>query len=524
MKTFLLLAILSYSLLGSEMQLLPLPPEPLPPPPPVDCGSCAKSRENCSSGMPDNTMFCRCDADCVVYGDCCMDQPRCREPVTPTADSAQGLVLQCRSNRIPTSSSRFMPQAFWMASECPEDWLTRESSTEEAVFIEGNCTRGSSSLPPVSDRDTGVVYVNEYCAVCNGVTNIAPWSYRLRCSSKLSTLIEDNSSLTLTQELIQEYCTPTTFVPPAGLPEGAPARECSPHISSCLPQDELAALNTTDLLNQERYNELVQNCIQGPFNLVSLFGGLPYRNQYCAMCNGIPPVFLICYSGNPLSERFIPFSLVLDIHRDGINVRSEVITTTVSVTCPSGEIFDPVSSDCRPSVCPEGYTLNGSACSFRNATTNTTEPFSCPDGLLPAELNDTDYTELGNETVLLNGEVYEVIDYLEGNPVVCLSQYGSFLENMTVLYYSYPTGYFILTNIGCSLSVVGSFLILLTHILFKELRTLPSKILMNLAVAIIVSNLFILIGGPIISSFPGNNRALAWPLFSTCSSWLSLAG
>ena len=538
MKTFLLLAILSYSLLGSEMQLLPLPPEPLPPPPPLDCGSCAKSRENCSSGMPDNTMFCRCDADCIVYGDCCMDRPRCQEPVTPTADSAQGLVLQCRSNRIPTSSSS--SEAFWMASECPEDWLTRESSTEEAVFIEGNCTRGSSNLPPVSDRDTGVVYVNEYCAVCNGVTNIAPWSYILSCSSELSTLIEDNSSLTLTQELIQEYCTPTTFEPPAGLPDGAPARECFLHISSCMSQDKLAALNTTDQLNQERYNELVQNCTQGPFNLVTeswdssnlviVFGGLPYRNQYCAICNGEPPAFLNCYFGDPLLDIVVAglsFSLVLDIHRDGINVRSDVITTTVSVTCPSGEIFDPVSNGCRPSVCPEGYTLNGSACSFRNATTNTTEAFSCPDGLLPAELNDTDYTELRNDTVLLNGEVYEVINYMGGNPVVCLSQNGSFLENTTVLYYSYPTGYFILTNIGCSLSVVGSFLILLTHILFKELRTLPSKILMNLAVAIIVSNLFILIGGPIISSFPGKNLCTSVAIilhmfFLAQFSWMSV--
>ena len=304
MKTFLLLAILSYSLLGSEMQLLPDPPEPLPPPPPLDCGSCAKSRENCSFVIPDyitRDMFCRCDTDCVVYGDCCMDRPRCQEPVTPTADSAQGRVFQCRSNRVPTISTSAcatiedLPQAFWMASECPEDWLTRESSTKEAAFIERNCTHGSSSFPPVSDRVTGVVYVNEYCAVCNGVDNIAPWSYILSCSSELLTLIEDNSSLTLTLQLIQEYCTPSTFEPPTGLSDGAPARECFLHISSCMSQDELAALNTTDRMNQERYNELVQNCTQGPYSLVTVFRGLPYRNQYCAMCNGIDPTTVDCF-------------------------------------------------------------------------------------------------------------------------------------------------------------------------------------------------------------------------------------
>ena len=533
MKTFLLLAILSYSLLGSEMQLLPDPTEPLPPPPPLDCGSCAKSRENCSFVIPNyitRGIFCRCDTDCVVYGDLCMDRPRCREPVTPTADSAQGRVFQCRSNHVPTNStiSCATIEAFWMASECPEDWLTRESSAEEAALIERNCTHGSSSLPPVSDRVTGVVYVNEYCAVCNGVDNIVPWNYILSCKSELLTIIGDNPKLNITLQLIQEYCTPSTFEPPTGLSDGAPARECFPHISSCLPQDKLAALNTTDQMNQERYNELVQNCTQGPFNLVTESwdsSSLPYRNQYCALCNGIDPTTVDCFVLVTIGcEDRGSFTMFMDIHRDGINVRSNVITTTVSVTCPSSEIFDPVSSDCRPSVCPEGYTLNGGVCSLRNATTNTTEAFSCPDGLLPAELNDTDYTELGNDTVLLNGEVYEVIDYLGGNPVVCLSQNGSFLENTTVLYYSYPTGYFILTNIGCSLSVVGSFLILLTHILFKELRTLPSKILMNLAVTIIVSNLFILIGGPIISVFLARICALAWPLSYTCSSWLSSAG
>ena len=559
----------------------------LPIEPALDCGSCAKSKENCSFVIPDyitQDIFCRCDADCAVYGDCCMDRPTCQEPVTSTADSTQGPVFQCRSinldsSRVPTnSSSSYTPvsgEAFWMASECPEDWLTRESSTKEAAFIERNCTHGSSSLPPVTDRDTGVVYVNEYCAVCNGGDNIVPWSYSLICKSELLAIspiapgvnatfdndpglkatLGDNPELNVTLNLIQEYCTPSTFKPPTGPSDGAPAslRECFLHISSCLPQDELAALNTTDRLNQERYNGLVHYCTQGPYSLVTESWDsrrLPYRNLYCAMCNGIDPTTVNCYEpGNTSGPVNVGFSMVLDIHRDGINVRSDIITTTVSVTCPSGEIFDPVSSGCRPSVCPEGYTLNGGVCSFRNAPTSTTEAFSypdglrpaelndtdytelgndgCPEGLLPAELNDTDYTELGNDTVLLNGEVYDVIDYLGGNPVVCLSQNGSFLENTTVLYYSYPTGYFILTNIGCSLSVVGSFLILLTHILFKELRTLPSKILMNLAVAIIVSNLFILIGGPIISSFPGKNLCTSVAIilhmfFLAQFSWMSV--
>ena len=557
MKTFLLLAILSYSLLGSEVQLLPTPPEPLPTGALLDCGSCARSNETCNSAQTTGNSICRCDRDCAVYGDCCTDWPGCREPATLTAASAQSLVFQCRSilyldsNRTDNDcffDRLFEPslvpstrEAFWMASECPEDWLT---STEEAAFVEGNCTRGSSSLPPVSDNETGVVYANEYCAVCNGVhvDNIVPWSYRLSCNNVLSNMgsvFVNDLNLTmdndLTQELIQEYCQPCSFVEPS---TGLPARACYLHISSCLSQQELAVLNT-DLQNQQRYNDLVQNCTQGPYSFVTESespSSQPYRNQYCAMCNGIDPTTVNCYEGPDISDMEGnttssldaivrgSFSLVLDIHRDGINVRSEVITTTVSVTCSSSEIFDPISNACRPTVCPEG---NVGVCSFRNATRNTTEAFSCPDGLRPAVLNDTDYTKLGNDTVLLNEEVFDVIGNLEGNPVVCLSPNGSVTVNVTVLYYSYPTGYFLLTNIGCSLSVVGSFLILLTYILFKELRTLPSKILMNLAAAIIVSNLFILIGGPITSRFPSKNLCTSVAIilhmfFLAQFSWMSV--
>ena len=577
MKTLLLLATtLCCSLMGSQMQLLPGTPEPSATAAPLDldqCGSCAQSNETCSSARITGYPTCRCDADCEVYRDCCTDRPRCQEPVTHTAASAQGLVFQCRSiyldsNRILTDSGSFVPsaeEAFWMASACPDDWLSSKGSTEEAVFIEGNCTRGSSSLPPVSDRDTGLVYVNEYCAVCNRVDNIVPWSYRLGCSAELLTIIQDNPRL-LTQDLIQEHCAPCTFVEPAeyvlastGLP-APPARACGLHISSCLSQEEL------DLTNRASYNRLVQNCTQGPYSLVTEWSGLPYRNQYCALCNGIDPTAITvnCYKPDTLEEidctamadevtpttplrlpkpderipaplppngTFPPdtefddlplnnielrpeagpapislsFSLVLDIHGGGINVRSEVITTTISIVCNSSEVFDPISNSCRPTACPEGYTLNGGVCGFRNATTNATDVFSCPDGFRPADLNDTDYTDLGNDTVLFNEEIFDVIGYLEGNPVVCLNPNGSVSVNVTVLYYSYPTGYFLLTYIGCSLSVLGTILILITHILFKELRTLPSKILMNLAAAILTSNLFILIGGPITSNFPSTN-------------------
>ncbi len=65
-----------------------------------------------------------------------------------------------------------------------------------------------------------------------------------------------------------------------------------------------------------------------------------------------------------------------------------------------------------------------------------------------------------------------------------------------------PISYFVLTYIGCSLSVVGTTLVLVTYGIFRTLRTVPSLILMNLCATILANNLVLLIGGPVTKAFP----------------------
>jgi hypothetical protein len=116
-------------------------------------------------------------------------------------------------------------------------------------------------------------------------------------------------------------------------------------------------------------------------------------------------------------------------------------------------------------------------------------------------LNDTEFTLLTNESVLVEGEEMEIFGYsADGRPLVCPDNVTTVQVNTTI--FSYPVGYLELTYIGCSLSVIGSALVLITYGLFKELRSLPSKILMNLAFANLVTNLLILVGGPISQAFP----------------------
>ena len=134
--------------------------------------------------------------------------------------------------------------------------------------------------------------------------------------------------------------------------------------------------------------------------------------------------------------------------------------------------------------------------SFENETS-----LDCPDDLSLLSLNDSQhYKYFGNNSILFDGEVREIVYNDSGTLFVCIEQNRTIPVNITVTFFSYPTGYFILTYIGCSLSFIGAVLILLTYSLFKELRTLPGKLLMNLAVTVLITSLFILIGAPITAS------------------------
>ena len=459
------------------------------------CGECLNS--SCEFATARQT--CRCDAYCEEYSDCCTGGSGCGASGTIFATTT----AECRSVYL-NATAMLRPsegEAFWMLSACPE---SRPGDSMEDVWVRRNCT--SRNLPPVSDLDTGRVYKNEYCAKCNGVENVLTWRYQLACSASLR-ILANQSDFVLTQEILERECSPCSFVEPQFnwtlLGYSAQPRPCHPHVKSCLEKTELETV-TGNMWEQEIYDQVINQCVNGPYSLVittRIPDSIPFRNQYCTLCNGINPneTELDCYSPPKLQELCIfvapntrnvslaqlpglPFNLFLDIHRDGqVVVASEVITTTITIACGRGEVYNPTSRSCQATV-----SINEKDCSGEFIT-----------------LNVSDYQPQRNNTVLFNGATVEVVEWIQsGNsliqPVICtnFSQNGTIEVNTTVARFGYPAGYFILTYIGCSMSIIGTALILLTYSLFKELRTLPSKIVMNLAAAILLSNLFILVGGP----------------------------
>jgi hypothetical protein len=124
---------------------------------------------------------------------------------------------------------------------------------------------------------------------------------------------------------------------------------------------------------------------------------------------------------------------------------------------------------------------------------------SCSEKLI-ALTNPTAFEYVSTDMLLYNDELYTVeFNTSNGTPVICtnFSTNGTIVSTINFFTFTYPVAYTILTYIGCPLSVIGCILILLTYSLFKELRTLPSQILMHLAIAILTGSLLIVVGGPI---------------------------
>ena len=156
---------------------------------------------------------------------------------------------------------------------------------------------------------------------------------------------------------------------------------------------------------------------------------------------------------------------------------TEIISDEVTVVCDEGEVFDEVLEKCR-----DANIVGNSSVKFQNDSINSSSDCNVTIALSDGEF---EYTE--DNTVLFRGEVLEIqSNTSDGKPVICVN----FTQNGTrARLYTYPPGYDIITFVGCSLSCVGCCLVLVTFCLFKELRTLPSKLLVNVTFTVLATNL-----------------------------------
>ena len=592
-----------------------------------DCGQ----RCPASCGEDKKARLCRCDTECVRFGDCCFGRERFKcDDGAPVMKPLRG--LECREIRL---GGR---ETYWMVSSCPDtqNILGDETMSE----INEMCANGSDTLPPVTDLDSGVVYKNEYCAVCHRITNIISWVYRFECLDCSHGPCPDYVA-----EIIQNECVQFGF----SIPRAAPLpRSCVRDpidlnaLSSCLPRNKLEKATRRTWVEKE-YTELEKQCTSGPLKPVASSANpcapITYRNQYCSICNGDKPASLTCTdvkkrsaipypnfqnksclslpqcnspihpdnatsrllssttdnnkdmmsrsretkkidltsrdtniyntslddnikgntssgemsispeesssSGSSSSSsssgggssssssssggggsdssfstpeditvtysapraviiaiRCIPtnepvyvadasFTVFFDVNRHSRGIKSgNNEKPNIHNPCQKDEVFNPFTKTCRKAICPKGFDTQTRLCPI--LVSNTSNGTIICNGY-PLVLKESMFRFIDNNTVIFNGEYFNIIDYNNSMPIICINE--TLLPNKATFFY--PTVLVVLTYVCCSLSAIGCAFVLLTYSLFKELRALPGRILMNLTAAVLATYLFLLIGNPL---------------------------
>ena len=505
-----------------------------------DCTPSCSTAEQCSrdvhlEGLRANSL-CRCDRQCRIYSDCCANVSICdaSDAEQNIANRLDGL-LQCRSIHLDPRTQPDWLESFWMVSACPADWL---AGRDDQLLLDtlNNCTSGSANVPPVTDVESGIVYKNEYCAVCHEVENFRLWGYRFECTHWLNVMLETDD-FQLTMEIVEQECVACGFYAPQIMPSARACLHDSLVNESCLGRQELQDV-TGVLIEEEQYQEIVSQCQSGPVSPVMRdLKFPPFRNQYCAICNAInvnvATEELTCInpylyrdttdhcreeaanlrpSYFPLNNNItteghlnfsihvfdhlwlVPFTIFIDVNESSLVIRTETVSVSIPISCSDGQVFDPITQMCRATICPE--SARGEPCAIvQNITlsrgSNTTENDSLPcDGALIA-LNDSEFQLLtDNQTLLFRDEEFDILDYIDNMPIICtnFSENGT---NDTNVNFTVPRAFSTVACICFFLSLIGCVFVLLTYTLFRELRTLPGKILMNLTTAILGNCVFI---------------------------------
>ena len=213
------------------------------------------------SSLSADQVNCKCDSECPLYGDCCLDYSLINNSLRANTSSSLQTLLEC-----------------WTV-DFTGDVLARDGG-DKSILMVSRCSQPShpqniqcmnqSLFLPVTDSLSNYTFHNIYCALCNNISGdrLVSWQPRFYCDRNAAMQL---SSLS-TYKKINEFCQMYKVVSKSPL---ISMRSCVPHISTC-PVD-------TDASSQ-----LVQNCTRGQYDLVVASNNIRmlFRNHYCAQCNG----------------------------------------------------------------------------------------------------------------------------------------------------------------------------------------------------------------------------------------------
>ena len=272
-----------------------------------------------------DTHTCKCDAECEVFGDCCVDFKTHCHANYEDIPSIHDAVVQKNLSVCTTDYHYHKADTGWIFSKCPSSW------TEH--LLRSRCSSHSINMH-VYDRN-GYNYRNIYCALCHNRTikDISFWD----ADDSLDLAKGCPTDLTVIDDMIKRQIHTI---------RGRIFRKCF----------------VSNQCHQTFSNLTIKNaCSSYVYPLFECLKVISYRNPHCSLCSQIEGQILVktCALGSETGF------LAQDLWDFRTPARS---TTSSSIRCSLGEIADPVLQTCRPIICATGNILVAGKCVLDNNT------------------------------------------------------------------------------------------------------------------------------------------------------------
>ena len=207
---------------------------------------------------------CSCEDTCSELGNCCPDK-HTRQTLISAA---------CKDTLTKQGNKLYTLNSYFVADHCPAE--------EKNTTLREKCqSRNKSSVEDyvwVSDKLTGKIFENKYCALCNGVGESLPWSIRTTCKDVLAVPLSETVGFILSHPcaIINEA--------PEMLMDVTNRFVCHlPEITQC---NETGAWEKYD-----RNLDIACNALMSTFVYENEHQRRVFKNLFCFICNmgGSPP-------------------------------------------------------------------------------------------------------------------------------------------------------------------------------------------------------------------------------------------
>ncbi|KAL4231480.1 hypothetical protein ACF0H5_009057 [Mactra antiquata] len=267
--------------------------------------------------MPDDENItpccksCSCDPECKLFDNCCFDS---------VSSPDEEISVKCLSPVV--SHMKVLYQKYLMIDSC---------STESETLLCDYDVSNITSYSPVVSQSTGAIYVNGYCASCNGISDMIPWQLAIQCTlTEEYMLYYSSGSLYESQEgttgCYQVYLSPEQI--------NLDSRVCATEV--------IRKCNVTrEIMKWEPFWDYCPL-----FNATfSTSLNKPYGNIFCFLCNSllVGTVKKQCYASDFKSRDWFPFTVLLENKDD--------YTLLDSPWEPDNSVSD------NTNKCREGYAM-----------------------------------------------------------------------------------------------------------------------------------------------------------------------